>query len=201
MILPIPATPKPVLRVLPPPPPPSRINLPPSLQFVPPTPLCCFSRMFQSLPLILFNLLLATSIISASFDVSPPLPPLVAVITFHYSEARIPHLVAALNNLDSYPSQMETIIVTNDGESTQKAIGRRRGVGVRVPPKPLIASDPHKLTWYHRQIFQERRVTKSSQDVIYLYLEDDIIVPHDTLRYFSENADRVFEKVSCSSST
>ena len=62
-------------------------------------------------------------------------------------------------------------------------------VRIKIVAPSSPPSDPMKLTWYHRSVFES---APASTD-IYLYIEDDIHVPYPHLMHWYSRADDLYE--------
>ena len=99
-------------------------------------------------------------------------------------------------------------VVTNDAALASDALSEFVAVdgvslSIDVPPPAYLSPDPHRLTWYHREIFALERslsaplVSSScAADTVYLYLEDDISLPLPNLLHWHTYADAVYTSLS-----
>ena len=148
-------------------------------------------RLSSLLVILIFAELVAICAAEGNFEV-------VCSVTFHFKESRLSHLRKVLENVLSYQtSVVKVFVTTNDVSRTQSALDMMFGLStgsIRVvsPPTSLL-EDPLKLTWHHRAIFLEEHEKRSRRDdVVYLYLEDDILLPWAHLDHWHNFADKLF---------
>ncbi|KAI8110173.1 hypothetical protein M9435_001852 [Picochlorum sp. BPE23] len=124
-------------------------------------------------------------------DVQGSQPTLLIAIAFYFVPSRLIHLRQVLMNFESYQSMFRinvTIDTTGTGlNSYLDALQLHLDCQVR---NFLNLSDPFNLAGQHRRLF----VNTMKNFDWYMYLEDDILIPLKSMKYFMDSFDEVWSK-------
>jgi len=126
-----------------------------------------------------------------------PLRILIAV-TFHFREARLQYLFQALRGLAEFPVDvLDVVIVTNvNDQMALKQIEELCGPlflpfpGRRTSKRTLSfesfpsLADAWLLPWSHKHLITDKFLSAGLNYTHFIYLEDDILLSFDNLRYF-----------------
>lgn len=105
-------------------------------------------------------------------------------ITFFYKPERVQYIQDLVNNADSYTHHVDIFIHTNVNTDVfcPRSLPDMQNGSVRVIVHDITHEDPFYLSWKCRSLIREQ-VVSNAYDV-YIYVEDDILVPRMALEYW-----------------
>lgn len=112
-------------------------------------------------------------------------------ICAHYVPDRIRYLARVLEGIERWPmARVDVVIVSNDfaiGEEAAIAIARAnlsaRGGSLEVKIAHGL-EHPYHLTWWHKRYIPEWHSKAVPARDYFVYIEDDIVIDGDNIRYF-----------------
>lgn len=110
-------------------------------------------------------------------------------ITFFYDENRFKYLNRLIQEAATYPHKVDIFIHTNKSISDDK-LHSPPNVTILVYIHDLKGMDPFLLPWLCRPIMESQ---KNHYD-IFMYVEDDILVPKEALVYWLEHKNTVMDQ-------
>ena len=108
-------------------------------------------------------------------------------ITFFYDEGRFKYLNQLIAEAGTYPHDVDIFIHTNKSISDDKLHSPSNNITILVYIHDLKGRDPYILPWLCRPIMESQ---KNHYD-IFMYVEDDILVPRAALLYWLEHKNTV----------
>jgi hypothetical protein len=109
----------------------------------------------------------------------------VAHVAFHFVPSRLPYLREVVESLAALPlARLDIVVDTNSARGAEHIVKLPQVSAVEVWDS---LEDPLKLTWVHRKSMAE----KVGDYDLFLYLEDDILIPPATMLGWLEEAARL----------
>jgi hypothetical protein len=113
-------------------------------------------------------------------------------ITFYLSDKtiyRISYLNKIIDEVNSYPYLVDLFIHVNNDYSIEKllSINERTNGTTKIVCHDLTDTHPFYLTWKCRNLLKEQRYDYD----IFIYTEDDILIPRNTIQYWLDFKDLV----------
>ncbi len=113
-------------------------------------------------------------------------------ITFYYHVDREKYLLKVLENFNDYQlNQIHIVIDTNIREKTEKILEKNTNTNnhtIEIHAHENL-DHPYNLTWSHR----EDMLKQIENYDIFLYLEDDILIPWENFQYWLEENQAIVE--------
>lgn len=103
-----------------------------------------------------------------------------------YLNARIDYINTILDETSKYGHEVDVFIHTN-GDVT-KSLFRPQDISVTIVFHPFV--DPMYLPWKCRELLKTQR----NEYDIFMYVDDDMLVPTKALNYWIENHERVVQR-------
>lgn len=107
-------------------------------------------------------------------------------VTFYYREDRLSYLSEAVASIPEFASDFRIWVITNQsGEFFSARIQGAIDLPNVTIVTPTLLGHPFLLTWSHRPIFEDL-VSNDSTFSHFLYMEDDIKITQQNVRYWHE---------------
>ena len=100
-------------------------------------------------------------------------------ISFFYIKKRLNYINKILNETNKYKYKTDIFIHTNENFSLNLLNNYKNGM-LKIIVYNLSNIHPYYLTWKCRKLLKEQ---KNDYD-IFMYIEDDILVPNKTIKYW-----------------
>ena len=114
-------------------------------------------------------------------------------IVYYYcerTEKRISYLNQIIQEVNTYPFETDIFIHTNlDGLLSGEKFEENINGNVQIVYHDLLEIHPWYLTWKYRPLMESQ---KEMYDV-FIYLEDDILIPKEAIQYWFRYKDRVMK--------
>jgi len=110
-------------------------------------------------------------------------------ITFFYIENRIQYINNIINETNTYENRTDIYIHTNNKELTERAFTNYTNGSLNIIYHDLSNEHPYYLTWKCRDLLKAQR---NDYD-IFMYIEDDILVPYKAIQYWLRYNEKVIE--------
>ena len=101
-------------------------------------------------------------------------------ITFFYIEDRIIYINNIINEVNNYEYETDIFIHTNINNFEIDKLSKYNNGLIKIIYHNLSNCHPHKLTWKSREIIK----TQKDKYDIFIYLEDDILIKFNTIKYW-----------------
>ncbi len=109
-------------------------------------------------------------------------------MTFYFRPDRLNYVNRILNELNKYPYQTDLFIHTNQSFPLEDLIYYSNGQ-LMVYCHDISNEHPHYLTWKCRGFLKEQK----EQYDVYIYIEDDILIPVSAIEYWFQNKEKVMK--------
>jgi hypothetical protein len=110
-------------------------------------------------------------------------------ISFYFIESRIQYINRIIEETNSYIHQTDIFIHTNKDLSIDTFTKYTNGM-LKIINHDLTNINPFKLTWKCRELLWQQ---KDDYD-IFMYIEDDILVPNNAIKYWLEYNETLIDK-------
>lgn len=110
-------------------------------------------------------------------------------ICFYYCEDRFKYLNRIIDEVNTYKYTTDIFIHTNMNFPYEKVLHANTNGSLMLVLHDLKGDNPHKLTWRCRHLLQQQ---KDLYD-IFIYVEDDILIPTETIQYWVKYKDLVMK--------
>lgn len=100
-------------------------------------------------------------------------------ISYYYSEDRLQYLNKIIHETNSYCYETNIFIHTNENMKIDQLISYTNG-SIHIIYHDLTNINPYYLTWKCRSLLYDQR----NQYDIFMYIEDDILVPSKAIEYW-----------------
>lgn len=108
-------------------------------------------------------------------------------ISFFYLESRTKYINQIIQETNKYVYQTDVFIHTNNAELTLESFVAYTNGILTIVLHDLTNVDPFYLTWMSRGLMSAQ---KDDYD-IFMYIEDDILVPNTAILYWLENSEKL----------
>ena len=103
-------------------------------------------------------------------------------ISFFYIEERIKYINNIINETNNYDNLTDIYIHTNKKEVVVNTFNNYTNGNIKIIYHDLSNENPHYLTWKCRSLLKTQR----NEYDIFIYIEDDILVPNKAIKYWIE---------------
>ena len=103
-------------------------------------------------------------------------------ISFFYIESRICYINKIIDETNNYECLTDIFIHTNNNKLDIHSFNKYTNGSIHIICHDLSTIHPYYLTWKCRELLQQQ---KNDYD-IFMYIEDDILVPWKTIKYWLE---------------
>lgn len=103
-------------------------------------------------------------------------------ISFYYIQERLCYINRIIDETNSYKYETDIFIHTNSSELTVDTLNKYTNGTISIIYHDLSHQNPYYLTWKCRDLLKTQR---NDYD-IFMYIEDDILVPYKTIEYWLE---------------
>ena len=110
-------------------------------------------------------------------------------ITFFYLENRIIYINRIIDETNKYEYTTDIYIHTNNKDLEESIFNKYTNGFIKIIYHDLSDIDPHYLAWKCRELIQKQ---KNEYD-IFMYIEDDILVPYKAIKYWLEYNEKLIE--------
>lgn len=110
-------------------------------------------------------------------------------ITFFYLEERIQYINKIIDETNQYTNETDIFIHTNNFDLLKKCFHSYQNGSLQIIYHNLIGEDPFFLSWKCRDLLYSQR---NDYD-IFMYIEDDILVPCKAINYWLTNHEKLIE--------
>jgi hypothetical protein len=110
-------------------------------------------------------------------------------ICFFYTEHRIYCINNIIDETNTYPHETDLFIHTNKLDLSVDAFHNYTNGNIHIIHHDLSGIDPFYLTWKYRDVIKSQR---DDYD-IFIYIEEDMLVPKKALNYWIENNEKLIE--------
>ena len=110
-------------------------------------------------------------------------------ISFYYLESRIIYINKIIESTNNYELETDIFIHTNNPNLQVTDLNTYRNGKLAIIYHDLTEIHPHFLTWLSRDLLYKQR---NDYD-IFMYIEDDILVPYKAIAYWLEYSDKCIE--------
>lgn len=110
-------------------------------------------------------------------------------ITFFYNESRIAYINRIINETNNYEIPTDIFIHTNNKELTICIFDEYTNGSINIITHDLTNVHPFFLSWSYRDLMSSQ---KDDYD-IFIYIEDDMLVPYNAIKYWLEYNERLIE--------
>ena len=110
-------------------------------------------------------------------------------ISFFYLEDRIFYINNIIDETNKYEYITDIYIHTNNKDLQKDSFNKYTNGTIEIIYHDLTKIHPHYLTWKCRDLLQQQ---KDDYD-IFMYIEDDILVPRKTLEYWLQRNEELIE--------
>lgn len=110
-------------------------------------------------------------------------------ISFYYLEERIIYINRIIEETNKYEHTTDIFIHTNNENLNENSLNTYTNGCIRVIYHDLSHIHPFYLTWKCRELLQQQQ---NDYDA-FMYIEDDILVPYNAVKYWLEYNERLIQ--------
>jgi hypothetical protein len=110
-------------------------------------------------------------------------------ISFYYLETRIIYINTIIESTNNYEIETDIFIHTNNPNLQVTDLNAYRNGKLEIVYHDLTHIHPYVLTWFSRDLLYKQR---NNYD-IFMYIEDDILVPYKAITYWLEYSNKCIE--------
>jgi hypothetical protein len=110
-------------------------------------------------------------------------------ISFYYVETRITYINTIIESANNYEIETDIFIHTNNPNLQVTNLNAYTNGKLEIVYHDLTHIHPYFLTWFSRDLLYKQR---NNYD-IFMYIEDDILVPYKAIAYWLEYSDKCIE--------
>jgi len=110
-------------------------------------------------------------------------------ISFYYFENRILYVNKIIDETNNYELETDIYIHTNNKNLEESAFNKYTNGCIKIVYHDLSHINPFYLTWKCRDLLRQQ---KDEYD-IFMYIEDDILVPYKAIKYWLEYNEKLIE--------
>lgn len=110
-------------------------------------------------------------------------------ISFFYIENRVCYINKIITETNKYEILTDIFIHTNNKKLTDTDFTKYTNGSLKIIYHDLSNENPYYLTWKCRELLQKQ---KDDYD-IFMYIEDDILVPYKAIKYWLEYNEKLIE--------
>jgi len=111
-------------------------------------------------------------------------------ISFFYIETRINYINRIIDETNNYCFITDIFIHTNNKELQESVFNKYTNGTINIIYHDLSNEHPYYLTWKCRDLLKKQRYDYD----IFMYIEDDILVPNNAITYWLEYNEKLIEK-------
>jgi len=111
-------------------------------------------------------------------------------ISFFYIQSRIQYINKIIDETNKYDYITDIYIHTNKNDLDINNFNKYTNGIIKIVYHDLSNIDPYKLTWLCRELLYQQ---KDDYD-IFMYIEDDMLIPNNAINYWIKYNERLIEK-------